>query len=96
MRNHVRWVAALALAGLIVFPPAPAAAWWRQALSDSGDHRGQANAVALDGNGDAVAGGAVYNGDPGADFTVVKFSGGIGAELWRQSFVGPGRKVSYS
>jgi uncharacterized delta-60 repeat protein len=62
---------------------------WRQVIDGSaatstpfdGD---AANAVVVDAGGDVIAAGATRNSDTGQDFTVIKFNGATGAELWRQ------------
>lgn len=48
-----------------------------------------AYAVAVDPSGDVIAGGRIENGPrPSFDFSVVKFSGTTGSELWRQMIGG--------
>jgi hypothetical protein len=66
---------------------------WRTAIDGAADDSfvsgEEAAAIALDGNGDVVAGGSIADLTTGiGDFTVVKLGGGSGAELWRARVVG--------
>jgi hypothetical protein len=56
---------------------------WRAVINGTAGGDDRAAAVAVDGAGDVVAAGATFNADTGLDFTVVKWSGGSGAEQWR-------------
>ena len=56
---------------------------WRAVVTGTAGGDDRASAVAVDGAGDVVAAGATFNADTGLDFTVVKWSGGSGAEQWR-------------
>ncbi len=56
---------------------------WRREISGTAGS-GYALAVAVDGAGNVVAAGATTNTGTGGDFTVIKFNGNTGAELWRQ------------
>jgi|GEM_PF-3988015 len=49
---------------------------------------GGANAVAVDGVGNVVVAGGILNGNGASSFTVIKFNGVSGAELWRQVIIG--------
>ncbi|PYM86695.1 MAG: hypothetical protein DME09_01890 [Candidatus Rokuibacteriota bacterium] len=56
---------------------------WRQAISLNASAPEAANAVAVDEDGGVVAAGVTGAPGPGTNFTVVKFNGADGAELWR-------------
>lgn len=58
---------------------------WRQTINGTANGIDAANTVAVDAAGDVVAAGFLGNTNTGSDFTVVKFHGGSGSELWRQS-----------
>jgi outer membrane protein assembly factor BamB len=61
---------------------------WRQGIDGAGSSRDGAYSVAIDSSGDVIAGGALENSGTGRDFTVIKFNGSTGAELWRQEING--------
>lgn len=61
---------------------------WRQFIDGSAGGRTNVNAVAVDGAGNVVAAGSTFNTGTGRDFTVVKFDGASGTELWRQAING--------
>jgi hypothetical protein len=57
---------------------------WRQTINGSFNSRDEAAAVGVDDVGDVVAGGFITNTGAFRDFTVIKFEGVSGNELWRQ------------
>ncbi|MGH7773488.1 MAG: hypothetical protein ACREQA_14785 [Candidatus Binatia bacterium] len=61
---------------------------WRQVINGTANGGDEANAVAVDPNGDVVVAGFTTNTLTGRDFTVIKFSGADGTEQWRQEMVG--------
>ncbi len=61
---------------------------WRQEIDGTANGNDQAAAVRVDGVGDVVAAGFTTNSGTSADFTVVKFSGADGTELWRKEING--------
>ncbi|MBI2151009.1 MAG: hypothetical protein HYU27_10470, partial [Acidobacteria bacterium] len=70
---------------VLKFEGASGAELWRHGIhgtSNSSDER--PNAVAVDGGGNVVAAGAIWNTGTALDFTVIKLDGETGAELWRQ------------
>lgn len=72
------WISALVLLG--------SRAWaWQVNLSGTANQQGdEARAVAVDTAGNVVAAGLIENTGTGRDFTVAKFDGATGAEVWRQ------------
>jgi hypothetical protein len=62
---------------------------WRQAINGLEDGHEEARTVAVDAAGDVFAAGALNN-DFDRDFSVVKFAGASGAELWRRDIVSSG------
>src|SRR5262249_5741609 len=69
------------------FNGATGAEIWRQVVNGTAIAAGSNNiarAVAIDAQGNVVAAGSTTNNSTGHDFTVIKFDGGTGAELWRQ------------
>ncbi len=56
---------------------------WRQTINGDTNSDDWARTVALDLVGDVVAAGATQNRLTGTDFTVVRFNGASGRELWR-------------
>src|SRR5262249_35819825 len=67
--------------GVVKFSGVDGAELWRQLISTP---FGSANAVAVDWAGDVVAAGVTRTIVLDDDFTVIKFSGIDGSELWRQ------------
>ena len=63
---------------------------WRRELSDDLPFRTQANAVAVDAQGDVVAAGSIAHGGRAEDFAVVKLDGDTGQVVWRQEVDGTG------
>jgi len=61
---------------------------WRQEVSGTAGGIDQALAVAVDSAGGVVAVGSTQNTAPGSDFTVIKFEGSSGTELWRAAIKG--------
>jgi uncharacterized delta-60 repeat protein len=61
---------------------------WRQVINGTGNVTDRVLAVAVDAAGNVVAAGFTQNAGTGQDFTVVKFDGESGAELWRQEING--------
>jgi len=59
---------------------------WRQVISGRGSESSdEARGLVIDAAGDVVAAGGTSNSETGdSDFTVLKFSGETGAELWRR------------
>ncbi len=57
---------------------------WREVINGTANGNDQANAVTVDGEGNVVAVGATQNTGTFGDFTVVKFDGASGEEIWRQ------------
>jgi outer membrane protein assembly factor BamB len=58
---------------------------WRQVIDGERHGFDVAGHLALDSAGDVVAAGSMSNQEAGSDFTVIKFDGGTGVELWRQT-----------
>jgi len=71
---------------IIKFDAANGAALWRQTINGTASQEDWGRAIAVDAIGDVVAVG--YTTNISADFTVVKFNGASGAELWRQAING--------
>jgi uncharacterized delta-60 repeat protein len=69
---------------VVKFDGVSGAELWRQVINGTANASDQANGVAVDGAGDVVAAGFTENSATGRDFTVVKFDGVSGSELWRQ------------
>jgi len=69
---------------VIKFDGSSGAELWRQVINGTASGSGVANAVAVDGVGNVVAAGDTTNTGTGRGFTVIKFDGSSGAELWRQ------------
>jgi hypothetical protein len=61
---------------------------WRTIITGSAKGVDSAVAVAVDGNGDVVAAGSAMNARTFRDFTVGKFEGASGKELWRREITG--------
>jgi hypothetical protein len=61
---------------------------WRQNINGTALGSDFAGAAAVDAAGNVVAAGSTRNNGTGTDFTVIKFDGASGQELWRQSFSG--------
>jgi uncharacterized delta-60 repeat protein len=57
---------------------------WMDSFHGSGNYIDTASAIAVDGSGDFIAAGFTYNASTGGDFTVVKYNGATGAQLWRR------------
>lgn len=63
---------------------------WRQVVKGSPDaygFSGSASAVAIDASGNVVVAGGLLNADRHLDFTVIKFDGASGEELWRKLII---------
>ena len=71
------------LAAYSLLLSSPKASAWQAKIAD-----GWASVVAVDGAGNVVAAGATDNAATGTDFTVAKFDGASGQELWRQVITG--------
>jgi outer membrane protein assembly factor BamB len=69
---------------VIKFEGVSGAEVWRQAINGTVNGADFATAVAVDGKGDVVVVGFIQNSGTGNDFSVVKFEGVTGRELWRQ------------
>lgn len=69
---------------------------WRQTINGDGNSADQAVGIIVDGSGDVVAAGSIVQntGNLGG-FTVVKFSGSNGAELWRQVIHGSANSADF-
>jgi len=64
-------------------------AWaWQANINGTANGADEALAVRVDAAGDVVAAGFTSATGSGSDFTVVKFSGTTGTELWRQALSG--------
>jgi hypothetical protein len=61
---------------------------WQQAINGTANGLDEAVAVTVDGVGDMVAIGETLNTSTRFDFTVVKFAGLSGTELWRRVISG--------
>ena len=68
---------------VIKFNGAKGTELWRHLIGNF-NASGVANAVTLDGARNVIAAGFITNPGTGSDFTVIKFDGASGAELWRQ------------
>ena len=75
---------------VIKFSGATATQLWRKEIAGTAGG-GEANAVKVDVSGDVIAAGRLSNTDTASDFTVIKFSGATGAELWRKEVAGTTR-----
>jgi outer membrane protein assembly factor BamB len=73
---------------IIKFDGATGDEQWRRVVNGSANGPDQALAVTVDGMGNVVAVGSTRNTDTGDDFTVIKFDGATGDELWRTLVVG--------
>ena len=74
---------------VIKFNGSSSAVLWSQAINGTANGSDQAFAVAVDGVGNVVAAGRTTDTGTIADFTVIKFDGTSGVELWRQVINGP-------
>lgn len=61
---------------------------WRRIITSTTNGGDAAAAVAVDSFGNVVAAGYIWNEGTFSDFTVIKFDGVTGAELWRQVITG--------
>jgi uncharacterized delta-60 repeat protein len=61
---------------------------WRQTITGTLGADSVALSVAVDTQGNVLAAGATTNSGAGSDFTVIKFDGDSGRELWRQALSG--------
>ena len=59
---------------------------WRQQLRGTGGHGSYVNSIALDPNGDVVAGGGMHILPDWIHMVVVKFASSDGSQLWRQDY----------
>jgi hypothetical protein len=57
---------------------------WRQVINGTANGNDQALAVTAGGAGNVIAAGFTTNSGTGSDFTVIKFDGNTGTELWRR------------
>jgi len=73
---------------VIKFDGVTGAELWRQEINGTTNGGNVANAVMVDPNGDVVAAGFTQNSGTFLDFTVIKFDGASGEELWRQEING--------
>jgi uncharacterized delta-60 repeat protein len=75
---------------VVKFDGASGAELWRQVIDGTlpANFSDVALAVTVDGDGNVVAAGVTQNMGTGNDFTVVKFDGANGAELWRRAING--------
>jgi len=74
---------------VVKFDGTGGAVLWSQAINGTANGSDQAFAVAVDGVGNVVAAGRTTDTGTIADFTVIKFDGTSGVELWRQVINGP-------
>lgn len=72
---------------VLKFDGASGAELWRAVIDVSGNHD-RAVSIAIDSNGDVIAGGILGAGVADADFAIAKFDGASGAELWRHQIDG--------
>lgn len=70
---------------VVKFDEVSAVELWRQTINGTANGFDSANTVAVDAAGDVVAAGFLGNTGTGGDFSVIKFHGGTGTELWRRS-----------
>ena len=61
---------------------------WRQVINGSANGNDRALAVTIDSAGNVIAAGFTTNSSAGSDFTVIKFDGATGKELWRRAING--------
>ena len=61
---------------------------WRTEIAGTGDFSDVVSSVAVDGAGNAIAGGRLSNSGTFDDIMVVKLDGASGAELWRAEIIG--------
>ena len=61
---------------------------WHQVINGTANGVDRALSVAVDSMGNVLATGATTNTGTGADFTVIKFDGMSGTELWRKTING--------
>ena len=66
---------------------------WRQTINGDANGDDWAHTVSVDLMGDVVAAGATQNRLTGTDFTVVRFDGASGSELWRNVINGTANGV---
>lgn len=66
---------------------------WRQMINGDANGEDWAGTVSVDVTGDVVAAGATKNKLTGTDFTVVRFDGASGKELWRKVINGTANDV---
>jgi hypothetical protein len=66
---------------------------WRQTINGDANGDDWAGTVSLDVLGNVVAAGATENRLTGTDFTVVRFDGASGRELWRKVINGTANNV---
>lgn len=69
---------------VIKFNGVTGAELWRQVIRGTANGNDQANALAIDVAGNVFAVGSLWNLDTSLDFTVIKFNGANGTEIWRQ------------
>ena len=69
---------------VIKFNGATGTELWRQVINGIANGGDQALAVTVGAAGNVIAAGYTTNLDTGSDFTVIKFNGANGTELWRQ------------
>jgi hypothetical protein len=69
---------------VVKFDGVTGAELWRQVIKGTANGADLASAVTVDADGNVIAAGSTENTLTGADFTVVKFDGTTGAELWRK------------
>ncbi len=79
---------------VIKFSGADGTELWRKVINGTSNLPDVAEAVTVDAVGDVVAAGWTQNTGTGIGFTVVKFSGTDGAELWRKVIDGQARAVA--
>jgi len=81
---------------VIKFDGASGAVLWSQAINGTANGFGEAFAVAVDGAGNVVAAGRTTNTGTFEDFTVIKFDGTSGTELWRQVIDGTANSLDFA
>ncbi len=73
---------------VVKFAGSTGAELWRQVIHGSANGAHAVVAIAADAAGNIVAAGYTVNTGTSLDFTVIKFAGSTGAELWRQTLNG--------
>jgi uncharacterized delta-60 repeat protein len=86
--SHTSNIGTFSDLAVVKFDGASGAELWRNMIHSGAND--VSNAVAVDATGNVVSAGYTQNPNTGIDFTVVKFDGASGQELWRQVIDGSG------